>query len=275
MPSNIIRLPEWLQELRRAEVTDRVARDPRSQHQKPLGLPFDDIQRVIGGGQADFDASFDRFSPDDLVLLYAYANQLGHLEELIAAFAQYFGNSGPSNPVVVDIGCGPFTGGLALAATLGKNTPFDYIGIDRAESMRRFGERLASSDFMPVNVTRQWASDTDCVKWPARGWREIIVIMSYLFASPTLKIGKLFRSLNELLDRLGHGAVTLLYTNSANEQENRLYPTFRSKLKGAGFKVSAEGPGEILIERSDAQRPRPFRYALFRRPRRKTLRLEG
>ncbi len=275
MSLNVIRLSdwEWLKELRKTEVTDRVANDPRSQSDLLLGVPFNDAQHFIEGGQADFDASFDPLSSDDRVLLYAYMNQLGHLEELIAAFRQHFGNSGPSNPIVVDIGCGPFTGGLALAATLGENTRFDYIGIDRAESMRRFGERLARSDLMPVSVTRQWTSDIDCVKWSRRGWREIIVIVSYLFASPTLDVGKMFSALNQLFDRLGQGAVTLLYTNSVHDQANMQYPSFKSKLEGAGFKVHAEGSGEILVERSGTLKPRPLRYALFRRPPRGTLRL--
>ena len=277
MSRNVIRLSdrEWLQELRRVEITDRVAKDPRSQSDVLLGVPFNEAQRFIKGGQADFDAPFGPLSPDDRVLLYAYVNQRGHLEELIAAFKQHFGNSGPSNPIVVDIGCGPFTGGLALAATLGENTSFDYIGIDRAESMRRFGERLASSDLMPVSVTRQWASDIDYVKWTRPGWREIIVIVSYLFASPTLDVGKMFSALNQLFDRLGQGAVTLLYTNSVHDQANLQYPSFKSKLEGAGFKVHAEGSGEILVERSGTLKPRPLRYALFRRPPGRTLPLEG
>lgn len=277
MSTQVIRLSDWkwLRELRKTEVTDRVANDPRSQPDTLLGVPFNDAQEFIEGGQADFDAPIGPLSPDDRVLLYAYSNQLGHLEELIAAFSQHFENSAPPNPIVVDIGCGPFTGGLALAATLEKNTRFDYIGIDRAKSMQRFGERLASSDLMPASVARQWTSDIDHVKWAGRGWREVIVIVSYLFASPALDVQKMFSSLNKLLDRLGQGAVTLLYTNSAREQANLRYPAFRSKLKGLGFQVRAEGEGEILIERSGALKPRTFWYALFRRPRRGTLILKG
>ena len=275
MPNEIIILPEWLQELRRAEVTSLVADDSRSQYGQPLGVEFSDAQSFIGGGQADFDASLGRLSPDDRVLLYTYANQPGHLKELIAAFRQHFGNAAPSNPIVVDIGCGPFTGGLALAATLGKNPYFDYIGIDSAKSMRRLGERLASSDLVPASVTRQWTSAIDRVKWSKRGWREVIVIVSYLFASPTLDVGKMFHALNTLLDRFGHGAVTLLYTNSMRAEPNRRYPAFRSKLKEVGFRVCAEGQGEILVERSGGPGPRTFRYALFRRPPRRTLPLKG
>ena len=97
------------------------------------------------------------------VLLYAYLNQLGHLEELIAAFRQLLACSKPKNPIVVDIGCGPFTGGLALIATLGDDSCFDYIGVDSAESMRRLGKRFACSELVPGRVTHHWAASMDSV----------------------------------------------------------------------------------------------------------------
>lgn len=85
MSTQVIRLSDWkwLRELRKTEVTDRVANDPRSQPDTLLGVPFNDAQEFIEGGQADFDAPIGPLSPDDRVLLYAYSNQLGHLEELI------------------------------------------------------------------------------------------------------------------------------------------------------------------------------------------------
>ena len=179
----------------------------------------------IGGGQADFDSPSGDLSPDDLALLYAYLNQKGHLEELLAAFGQLLAGSKPPNPIVVDIGCGPFTGGLALAATLGQDPCFDYIGVDRADSMRRLDARLACSALVPGRVTTHWTADIDTVDWPhPSGWRDVIVIVSYLFASPNLGAEAMFDGLDRLLHRLGHGAVTLLYTNSSRPEPNRQYP---------------------------------------------------
>ncbi len=206
-----VELPDWLDSLRRVEVTDRVRDDPRSRGGTRFGMGLEEAVEVIGRGQADFDAPRDDLSPDDLALLYAYLNQRGHLEELVAAFSQLLAGTKPTNPIVVDLGCGPFTGGLALAATLGGDTSFDYIGIDRADSMRRLAEHLASSDLTPGRVTTHWAPDIGSVRWPhPRGWREVIVVVSYLFASPTLDVEAMFADLIRLLHRLGNGAVTLL-----------------------------------------------------------------
>ena len=185
--SGAVVLPSWLLALRKAEITDRVRTDLRSRDNTLLGLSSAEAAAAIGGGQADFDTPTGDFSPDDRALLYAHLNQKGHLEELVEAFGQYFADSEPRNPIVVDVGCGPFTGGLALAATLGDDASFDYVGIDRAESMRRLGERLARSDLVPGHVTRRWASAIQNVAWDTRpGWRETIVICSLSARQPDL-----------------------------------------------------------------------------------------
>ncbi len=95
------------------------------------------------GGQADFDSPCGGLSSDDLALLYAYWIQLGHVEELVEAFGQHLSGCNIDRPVVIDLGCGPFTGGLAVASALEPPNGFTYIGMDRASAMRRLGERLA------------------------------------------------------------------------------------------------------------------------------------
>ena len=85
----------------------------------------------------------------------------------------------------------------------------------------------------------------------------------------------MFGDLERLLRRLGHGAVTLLYTNSTREEPNRRYPGFRKRLVDAGFRVHAEDQGEIVVERWNGPRERKLYYALFRRPPRRHLPLGG
>lgn len=267
-----VELPEWLETLRRVEVTDRIRNDPRSWDSTLFGLDMDQAFAAIGGGQADFDAPCGDLSQDDLALFYAYLNQKGHLEELVSAFGQLLAGARPANPIVVDIGCGPFTGGLALAATLGDDSCFDYIGVDRADCMRQLGARFACSEFVPGRVTTHWAPDLDSFQWQeSPGWREVIVIVSYLFASPTLDAEALFDDLERLLFRLGRGAVTLLYTNTVREEPNRQFPGFRRRLEEAEFRVHAEDQGEIVVERWDGPRERSLYYALFHRPQRRRL----
>ena len=267
-----VTLPSWLETLRKVEITDRVQRDPRSRRGTTLGLRPEDAIQAIGGGQADFDVSLGDLSADDRALLYAYWNQKGHLEELLEAARQCFGQSPsvPVNPIVLDIGCGPFTGGLALADTL---PSFTYIGVDRAESMRRLGQRLAASEFVPGDIETLWTQSLGAVEWHRPGWRPVLVLLSYLFASPTLDASTMFEDLVDVLDRLGRGPVMTLYTNSASDAANRQWDAFQSLLIESGFRRHVDEVGQIVVERWDGERQRHLRYALLHRPARRRLSL--
>lgn len=273
-------LPDWLQELRRSEITDRVKNDPRSTGETVFGIDSNTAMREAAGwGQADFDEPWQNLSPDDRVLLYAHFFQRGHLEELLTAFEQLFGVSErPQNPIVVDVGCGPLTGGLAIASQFPHDAQMNYIGVDRSSAMRRLGERLAATAEMVrelPRIRRHWAADVPSVSWnEAPRWRPVIVIVSYLLASRTLDVAALVPDLDRLLAKLGRGSVTVLYTNSTRDEANRNFPTFRTMLHERGFDLRTEGEGSIDVERRQDVRIRRLRYALFYRPAQQTLQLD-
>ena len=273
-----VSLPEWLHCLRKTEIVDRVRNDLRSTNDKILGVSFNEARdEVIGGGQADFDIPWKHLSGDDRALLYAYCNQLGHLEELVAAFQMHFNGAIPdSKPIVVDLGCGPFTGGLAFASTFGDEPRFDYIGIDRSQSMRKLGEQLASAAKNLSGVKRTWKSDVASVEWNTPpGWRPVFIIVSFLLASPTLDVTALMAELDGLLKKFGNGSVTILYTNAIGNEANYSFANFRDALQSQGFTVHADDAGEVQVARLNDTIPRKFRYALFHRPKQTILQLDG
>ena len=264
-------LPSWFETLRRAEIIDPIKSDPRSVDGTLFGLDFHAARQAIGYGQANFDESQGNLNPSDLALLYARVNQKSHIEELTEAFRQYSKNSSLSNPIVVDIGCGPFTGGLAFAAAL-PDVYFEYIGVDQADSMRILGERLASSSYMPIEVERHWASSLAAVEWlKPPSWSPLVVIFSYVFASPTFDVESTFDELMALLSRLGHGDVTVLYTNSRREEANKQFSAFRNRLVEEGFQCVADSEGQVVVERSHNPKQLQLRYAMFYRGRQRTL----
>lgn len=264
-----VELPPWLEDLRRTEVVRRVLDDRRSVDDTMLGVPRNEVQNAIDGGQADFDAPYGDLSPHDRVLLYAYWNQRGHLEGLMAVFCHLFQTGRPDSPIIVDIGCGPFTGGLAIAATLGPESDFDYLGVDRSETMRRFGDEFAvaartSGDAPQFSAV--WAADLTSIPWsdPPR-WRPVIVIVSYLFASPTLDVDALVNQLVALWSRLGRGEVTVLYTNSIWAGPNLPLARFHERLTAEGFRRWSDHKETIKAERSTGPKTIDFRCALWHR----------
>lgn len=274
-------LNEWINALRRSEVIERVQNDPRSTPEKPLGVtPSVVHNEVVCGGQAEFDEPWNNLSPDDRVLLYAHFLMPGHLEELTEAFRMIFKNPPPEKDfIVVDVGCGPFTGGLAIADVLGSECRLDYIGVDRSCAMRALGERLAGAAERhndTPQIKRYWHADIATVTWDsAPSWHPVIVIVSYLLASTTLDVEKLATDLDELLNKLGHGCVMVLYTNSASSGANRNFPLLEEALHTMGFETSADDIGKIEIQRRAGAKDRNLKYALFYRPLQNKLVLEG
>lgn len=275
-------LPSWLIELRRREIVERVKNDPRTSGEDPLGVSTDVIfKEVILAGRANFNESWRHLTPDDRVLLYAYLNQLGHIEELVAAFRMLFEDYSLDAPVVLDLGCGPFTAGLALFAVLGSEQELMYVGLDTAMAMRTLGERLAvaaEATGQTCVSSRHWTDSLSAMasSWPhAPGWRPVLVVVSYLLASESVDPDALVAELNEVLTRIGRGPVLLLCTNSTDPRAGRKFPAFREALQRAGFDLKADDVGSLRIARGQTARQRSLRYALFHRQSLGTLNLDG
>ena len=279
--------PQWLIDLLDDEIVNPIESDPRTRAAPGtyFGCPQSRVfHEVVEGGQADFDASCSihvgskpvTVDGPDRALLYAKYNQPGHLIELDHAFGQLF-DSAPSQDAttVLDLGCGPFTAGLALAARLGPTRPFRYFGVDRAATMRRLAERLAGGARArgALHPDTSWsfaASLSDC-RFDRISWDPRLVVVSYLFASPTLDPTVLGAELLDALTRIGRGETALLYTNSGLPHLNVKWPVLRDQLVGVGFKVEVDETEVFNLTRN----PRKLRYALLYRPKSSTLTMGG
>ncbi|WP_321804278.1 hypothetical protein [Burkholderia sp. BCC1988] len=242
--------------------------DERTTASTLLGWPRDQIFRdVIGRGQADFTSEIGHLSAYDRALLYAKYNQGRHLDELCHAFDRLLGEQVIARPTVIDVGCGPFTAGLAFAASIGPREPFRYFGIDRAPSMLELGGVLATGArhrgaFHPLTTWAFGQSLDELDFGPVRGeW--VVVVASYLLASPTLVVDELVASILGALTRFGPGPVAVLYTNSANAAARAKFPAFRDSLMREGFEVKAD-----FVERfvDTTKTPKDLHYALLFRP---------
>lgn len=264
-------LPNWLVDLRRDLIVKPIREDPRTTHlfEDPLGVPSSMVFEVIGGGQADFDKAWvgpcGHLSGAERALLYGLFNLKGHLQELVRAFDMLTARADIWEPVVLDLGCGPGTGGLALANALGRDARFTYVGVDRAASMCELGERLmqaAETRGWMTKVERFWLRDTSEFEWlEPISWRPIIVIVSYVLASPTLDARALVNGVMAQVGKIGRGDVTVLYTNSVRPEANQQLPRFRECLvEDHGFELIDDNEGRISMSGS---KDRKLRYALF------------
>lgn len=264
----LIRKP-WLVQLRTKMIVQPVQEDIRTRHNRPLGRDVNWIfNHAIGGGQANFDAPIENLTSQDRVLLYAYLNQKAHVDELIHAFTKLLPNLEKfENATVIDIGCGPFTAGLALANVVGNGVSYRYFGVDHSVSMCALGEALAEAT-QKANETHakteiSFHQNIDAISFgPIRGAEITIFVLSYLLASDSINVDTLTKQISIAQNKVGLGAAVLLYTNTGRESARKLYPEFCKKLGSIGFVENVEDV-ELFIE---SDKDRLIHYALFVHP---------
>lgn len=269
----MVAVKAWLTKFRREQIVLPVRGDPRSVEDKPsnelliYGYRSNRIfNEVLKGGQAEFDEPFEQLSPRDRVTLYAYFNQKAHVEELVCAFDQLFKGGLAQDARVVDIGCGPFTAGLALANVLGHGMTYHYYGVDRSSAMRTLGQDYSNAvrqlGEWPAHGNIEFAisvSDVGLVLKPSNA--PLIFVLSYLLASRSVDCSRLVGEIQHLCERSGPGPVLVLYTNSTKEGPRQAYPDFERCMLDAGFERLIEEPSTIQVSQGD----RDLHYALFRR----------
>lgn len=241
--------------------------DPRDTREPGtrLGLQTSWVfNQVIGGGQASFDEPLGELSAKDRVLLYAFFNQKSHVNELVHAFEKLLTN--PQDlyrATVVDIGCGPFTSGLALAEVVGNATPFRYFGVDTSQTMCSFGGELAegakAAGGLSPETTVRFFSSTDDIDFGAQRSTWTIMVLSYLLASQSIDVDVLVRQIVDACNRIGPGPVALLYTNTSRKEATEAYPAFEKVMTEAGFTVKIEDKEVLYLEGKE----RKLHYALF------------
>lgn len=262
-------MPAWIDGLLDELVRQPINRDVRTTSNPGTYLgwsPAEIFSKVIGGGQADFDASLGNLQPADRARLYGLYNMRRHLDELSDAFSQLFDSANSvGTPTVIDFGCGPFTAGLALAARLDGQRPFRYYGVDRAASMRDLGKGFADGarrcGVLHARTTVEFSDDLAKLDFGRISGDLTIVVASYLLHSDTLDVDALVEALDQSFQRIGPGPVAVLYTNSGKDWPNRKYPAFRSNLEAIGFVEVVCATERFTKTRT----PADLRYALLKR----------
>ena len=265
----MITIRPWLDEVRRQRIIAPIINDPRETgvNGTRLGVEVSWIFRnAVGGGQANFDEPLASFSSRDRVILYAFFLQKGHVGELTHAFGKLLSDPHQLHgATVLDIGCGPFTSGLALANVVGNEAVFRYFGVDTSRSMCTLGAELAEAakeaDGLNALTAVEFADSADHIDFGLmrNGWT--VVILSYLLASDSIDVELLARQIVNACNRIGPGPVALLYTNTARDEARAAFPAFRNLMVAGGFTINVEAT-EVL---TDGDKPRNIHYALFHR----------
>ena len=203
--------------------------------------------RIVERGQADFTRSNLGLNTDELALLYSYYYFQMHFSSTVALFydlrkiiLEKIINT--SNKIYfVDIGCGPFTSGIAFlyftrlssmkrAVELRRNSiDLQYRGIDISKSMLSLGKKLCtdySSEIEDNGLYYSRISVSKSVNRVTRSIRNsgnnsaIILNCCYLFASPSLDVEDLSHRIIDLIENNPDSKIIFIYQNAPTNRES-------------------------------------------------------
>jgi SAM-dependent methyltransferase len=257
-------MPDWLTTVRNEVIIGPIESDPRTVNNPGTFLGWQKntiFNQVIEFGQADFEASIGHLSPQDRAVLYARYNQPRHLDELVFAFKQLFESTDNiGRPTFIDLGCGPFTAGLAFAVAYSADKTFRYYGVDRAEAMLDLSNRLfkaaQTNGGIHADTSAWFGSALTKANFGKITGALSIVVASYLLASPSLDVNQLVLEVVGALKRIGPGPAAVFYTNSALPDLNHKFPAFREAFEQAGFTCLRDSTSLF----TDTKTPKELRY---------------
>jgi SAM-dependent methyltransferase len=278
----IYRFSALMEQLRQECIVRPISDDPRMQDSGLLGYPIRTVQeKIINCGRANFDQPYvgnrGALSPDDLVALYAFLNLPAHMSEMLACLEKFVKDEADIERMhFLDIGCGPMTAGLALAEYVGARVPIEYVGVDISHAMRVKALRLAryarKCGLLHEDSRVQFKQSLESIRrvrrlaHEHRTRRHLVVILSFLLASPTLNLTALVDEIMASCDRLSAGPVSVLYTNSTKDIANLRFRRFRDALERHAFELREDNEEKIQYELPSGLKTCAFRYSFFHRP---------
>lgn len=232
--------------------------------QSYINRDFQKIRDIVGGGQADFDTPFRGLTPKERVLVYCNRNMQQHVvsqkylfEKHKDIFDKYIFD--PNTKLLfIDFGCGPLTSGIALALhyakspeNYGQKINFNYIGMDKAESMlekaRKFsldsGLFHSNTTFNFFNTYANYSRSfnevlCECIDNHICDKTLIVLNFSYLFASPSLKVDRLINLVKNLLNKYLYNEVCLIFQNPQAISLNKKWHLFKNELLELKTKIN-------------------------------------
>jgi hypothetical protein len=236
------------------------------------GNTFDDATKtihrnqIVQSGQADFTNPLNGLSTDDLATLYAFYYFQMHFSSTTTLFEhnrdliinQIFRNS--NRILFLDIGCGPFTSGLAflnftrlpeITNTLApyiNSVQLEYYGIDNATSMRNLGSSILAEYEMNINdggfcysITNQSPTYTNINSLITNCDNQTTIIINccYFFASQSIIVKDFTNAIQQVITNNLSSKIVLFYQNAPSNALHifQNYLTFKQLIQG----LSANG----------------------------------
>ena len=209
---------------------------------------------IVKQGRADFDIDSDGLTASQKVDLYGYYYFQMHFTSSYVFFlseTDFLKNVITNKHICfIDVGCGPFTSGLAFNSILSKpeNKVYKtatYIGIDTSNKMLEKGQSVYNSistpNFQQAIFNTDMNSITDGLHLMTNQSEELIFILnySYLFASHSLDVEEFVSFTNTILTQFCNTArckLIVLQQNPKTDSLNIKWNEYANKLSALSRK---------------------------------------
>jgi len=200
-------------------------------------------EQVLKNGRTDFREPYDEISPEEKVILYCFFNMKKHFftsyavfERILPSLQAVFNQEG-YEPIMIDLGCGPMTSGIAIAdlmmATTGIPLTFTYVGVDIAPAMIAKAKTFESSALFANSKFYYWLDwdeiDFSVLYAVAGQHNPVVFNASYMFASDSLDVEALANLVSEVVKLWDR--VFLIFQNPDSDNRNVKYVEFKSLLQ--------------------------------------------
>lgn len=227
-------------------VTQPVTQDARSLPGLPLGFDRDyHLLNVLAYGRAKFDVGDDVFTAADKAALYCYYQLRNYYASSLRVFAQYATYLQQQFTLcdqrisMIDLGCGPMTGGLAFQRQFGMNPHFyfHYVGVDTAPAMLDKAKQFAGAGLLGRDTRVQFAAALDSIA--AAYWESIFTLPHavVLYAGDVFgclsneDAALLATQVNRLMDAFPLNKYMLVFNGPSLERQARSYVTFKKLVR--------------------------------------------
>lgn len=211
---------------------------------------------ILQQGRADFNTDSDGLTASQKVDLYCYYYFQMHFTSTYSFIEKennYLINLIKNKNIwFVDIGCGPFTSGLAFSFWLDKITidkPYsvNYIGVDISASMlnkaKSVKQAYGCENFNSCVFIYDKSQVIDNIKNEGLDPNESVIIInySYLFASHSLDVDEFVKFTKSIINKfynINGERIIILQQNPKCDELNKNWRDYKNKLAGELMSVS-------------------------------------
>lgn len=230
-------------------------------YSKEAKVVKDKQRNMLDNGRANFDVSGNRLSPSQRIDLYCFYYFQMHFTSSVAFYMKsvdYLRTKSTSKEICfIDVGCGPFTSGLAFEGIMRKYDRLDaqsatYIGIDISQNMIEKGKNISEQMLRGGITGTTFNTDkdlvTDGLHLMVKDINNVLYVLnySYLFASHSIDVADFISFTDTIYHQFCKNTSSDMLILHQNPKKSDLNQKWKDYKDGLSYMESASNFPNVL-----------------------------